>query len=137
MAARELHSIATEWHHVDAADAVLGRLATRVALLLLGKHRAEWQRHLVAPVYVVVTNTDRVALTGKKEQQKLYRHHTGYPSGVRTQAAAAVRQRDSRRLVRIAVEGMLPKNSLRPRRMTHLKLYRGADHPHQAQLGGV
>ncbi|MBI4022304.1 MAG: 50S ribosomal protein L13 [Candidatus Andersenbacteria bacterium] len=123
-----------EWHHVDAAGAVLGRLATRVAGLLIGKHRLDWQQNTVAPVYVVVTNTNSVILTGKKEEQKLYHHYTGYPGGIKKRTPAAVRQRDSRRMVRLAVEGMLPKNSLRPVRLGHLKLYTGATHPHEAQV---
>lgn len=126
--------IEMEWHHVDAAGAVLGRLATRVAKLLLGKHRLDWQKNIVVPVYVVVTNTNDVVLTGKKEKQKLYHHHTGYPGGVKARSAADVRKRDSRRLVQLAVEGMLPKNSLRQLRLGHLKLYTGATHPHEAQL---
>lgn len=125
---------AVEWHHFDAADAVLGRLATKIATLLIGKHQPEWQQHAVAPVYVVVTNTDRVVLTRKKEQQKMYRRYTGYPGGLREETALHLKQRDSRRMIQLAVEGMLPKNSLRARRMGHLKLYRGADHPHAAQL---
>lgn len=126
--------VVSEWHHLNATDAVLGRLATTIATLLIGKHQLQWQRHAVAPIYVVVTNTDRVALTGKKEQQKMYRRHTGYPGGLREETAGRLRQRDSRRLIRLAVEGMLPKNSLRAKRLDHLKLYRGADHPHAAQL---
>lgn len=131
---REQSQPAAEWHHLDAADAVLGRLATNIANLLIGKHRTAWQARDVALVYVVVTNTDRVALTRKKAQQKMYRHHSGYPGGLKEETAGHLRQRDSRRLVRLAVEGMLPKNSLRARRLHHLKLYRGADHPHAAQL---
>ena len=123
-----------EWHHLDAGNRVLGRLATEIAQLLLGKHRVDSRRNTVAPVYVVVTNTDRVALTGNKEHDKVYRHYTGYPGGLKERSAADVRQRDSRRLVKHAVAGMLPKNSLRDKRLSHLKLYAGDAHPHEAQL---
>lgn len=124
-----------EWHHIDARGKVLGRLAVEAAKLLLGKHRIDWARHKVAPVYVVITNTDQVELTGKKEKQKVYRHHTGYPGGLKERSIAQQRRRDSRRIVAGAVSGMLPKNSLRNVRMQHLKLYAGAEHPHAAQLG--
>lgn len=128
-------SALTEWHHFDASDKVLGRLSTEIAQLLLGKHRVDMRRHTVAPVYVVVTNTDRVVLTGNKEHDKMYRRYTGYPGGIRERSAADVRKRDSRRLVEHAVAGMLPKNSLRAKRLSHLKLYPSEEHPHEAQLG--
>ena len=124
-----------EWHHLDAKGKVLGRLATEAALLLQGKHRSDFQRHLVAPVYVVVTNTDEVVLTGRKEDQKQYRHYTGYPGGLRERTVREQRARDSRVIVSAAIEGMLPKNNLRSERMKHLKLYPTADQPHLPQLG--
>jgi large subunit ribosomal protein L13 len=113
---------------------VLGRLATDVARLILGKHRLDFTRHQVAPVFVIVTNTDKVALTGRKEEQKLYQHFTGYPGGLKSRPVAKQRTLDSRRIVWEAVFGMLPKNSLRAERMNHLKLYAEAEHPHEAQL---
>jgi len=124
-----------EWHLIDANDKVLGRLATEVAGLLLGKHRLDFARHHIAPVFVVVTNTDTVALTGRKEQQKEYHHFSGYPGGLKTRTVAEQRKRDSRKIVFAAVYGMLPKNSLRSERMNHLKLYATDKHPHQAQVG--
>lgn len=127
-------TISAEWHLVDADGLVLGRLATKIARLLLGKHRLDFTRHRVAPVFVVVTNTDRVVVTGRKEDQKLYQHFTGYPGGVRSRSVREQRRRDSRQLVFEAVLGMLPKNSLRDTRMNHLKLYARAEHPHRAQL---
>ena len=123
-----------EWHQIDAKKRVLGRLASEVAQLLLGKHRVDWAAHTVAPVYVVITNVDKVVLTGKKEQQKMYRHYSGYPGGLKERTAAEQRKRDARRIVEEAVSGMLPKNNLRDERMRHLKLYMGTKHPHQAQL---
>lgn len=123
-----------EWHHIDADHKVLGRMATKVAGLLIGKHRPDFAPNKVMPVYVVITNTDTVTLTGRKEQQKMYRHYTGYPGGLKERTAREVRQRDSRKLVADAVFGMLPKNSLRTDRMLHLKLYTGKDHPHLPQI---
>src|SRR3989344_753438 len=123
-----------EWHHLDAAGKGLGRLANQAAQLLLAKQRVDAMPHTIAPVFIVITNTDRVVVTGKKEEAKVYRHNTGYPGGVRERTLAEQRQRDSRRLVRAAVAGMLPKNSLRDKRLLHLKLYTGPEHNHQAQL---
>ncbi len=123
-----------EWHLVDARDQVLGRLATRIASLIIGKHRPDFAKHTIAPVYVIVTNTDHVVLTGKKEDAKMYRHYTGYPGGLRERSVREQRARDSRVIVEQAVYGMLPKNNLRDERMRHLKLYPGTEHPHQAQV---
>lgn len=123
-----------EWHVIDAKDKIVGRLATRIAVLLQGKHRPDYQPHQVAPVYVVVTNTNKVALTGRKEEQKMYRRYSGYPGGLRERSAKQVRAKDSTRLVREAVFGMLPKNSLRKLRILHLKIYPTAEHPHVAQV---
>lgn len=123
-----------EWQLINAEGKVLGRLATEVAHLLLGKHRLDFTRHQIAPVFIVITNTDLVALTGHKEEQKMYHHFTGYPGGLKSRSVKEQRVRDSRKIVHEAVYGMLPKNSLRDKRMNHLKLYAGAEHPHQAQL---
>ncbi len=123
-----------EWHSLDAENQVLGRLATEAAKLLLGKHRPDSKRNIVAPVYVVITNTDKIALTGRKETKKIYTHYTGYPSGIRERSVQEQRRRDSRRIIKSAVSGMLPKNSLRDKRLSHLKLYPSAKHPHAGQL---
>lgn len=123
-----------EWHHVDAKNKVLGRLATKLASLLIGKHRRDYAPNKIAPVYIVVTNTDHVTLTGNKEVQKKYYRYSGYPGGMKSRTVADQRRRDSRRLIEAAVFGMLPKNSLRDKRILHLKLYPGADHPHMPQL---
>ncbi len=123
-----------EWHLFNAEGMVLGRLATKVAHMLLGKDRLDFTRHQIAPVFIVITNTDLVALTGHKEDQKFYHKFSGYPGGLRSRSVREQRTRDSRKIVYEAVYGMLPKNSLREKRMYHLKLYAGAEHPHQAQL---
>lgn len=125
----------TQWHHLDAKDQVLGRLATKVATLLMGKHLPGYKLNAAAPVYVVVTNTDLVVLTGNKEDQKMYRHFSGYPGGLKERSVREQRRRDSRVIVQQAVYGMLPKNNSRDVRMRRLKLYAGADHPHLPQLG--
>lgn len=123
-----------EWHQFDASQIVLGRLATETAHLLMGKHRADYAANLVAPVYVVITNTDSVRVTGNKMEDKKYYRYSGYPGGIYTRTMKEQMARDSRKIVEAAVMGMLPKNSLRDRRLKHLKLYTGADHPHAAQI---
>lgn len=123
----------TEWHLIDAKDKVLGRVATQAATLLMGKHRTDWAAHTVVPVNVIITNADHVVLTGAKEQTKAYRWYTGYPGGLRRRSISDQRARDSRTIIREAVAGMLPKNSLRAKRLLHLKVYSGAEHPHMAQ----
>lgn len=128
---------APEWHLIDAQGKVLGRLAGQIAALLLGKHRLDFTRHQIAPVFIVVTNTKSVVLTGRKEEQKVYRHYTGYPGGLKERSVGEQRKRDSRKIVYAAVYGMLPKNSLRDKRMNHLKLYATDKHPHQAQVAPV
>lgn len=131
---RQAQATKMEWHVFDAKDKVLGRLATKVAGLILGKHRLDFANNRVAPVSVVIINTDQVALTGQKELQKVYYRHSGYPGGLKQRTVAEQRRKDSRRIVHDAVAGMLPKNSLRTERLGHLRLYAGSEHPHQAQL---
>lgn len=124
-----------EWHHVDAKGKVLGRLATQVATLLTGKHRSDWAPNVVAPVYVIITNTDQVLVTGAKEDQKMYRRYTGYPGGLRERSLREQRKRDSRKIIEDAVSGMLPKNNSRKLVLRHLKLYPTDKHPHLPQMG--
>ncbi|MEK7557388.1 MAG: 50S ribosomal protein L13 [Patescibacteria group bacterium] len=127
----------SEWHLLDAKNKILGRLASEVAHLLLGKHRADFAKHVIPSVNVIVINAKDVAVTGRKETQKLYRHHTGYPGHLKERTLAEQRRRDPRRIVQLAVQGMLPKNGLRKARMSHLKVYAGAEHPHMAQVEKV
>lgn len=119
-----------EWHHLDASKIVLGRLATQAAHLLLGKHRVDSAPHKVTPVFVVVTNSDAIQVTGNKLSQKQYYRYSGYPGGIYSRSLADQMRRDSRRVISDAVFGMLPKNSLRNERMKHLKIYTGSEHPH-------
>lgn len=122
-----------QWWVCDAQDAVLGRLATRVAATLRGKHRPHFAPHVDAGDFVVVLNAANVRLTGNKLQAKLYHRHTGYPGGVKSLTAEEMLKKHPTRVVRKAVEGMLPKNRLGRRLATKLKIYAGSDHPHDAQ----
>jgi large subunit ribosomal protein L13 len=122
-----------QWHVVDADGKTLGRLATRVARLLLGKDKPIFTPFLDTGDYVIVVNAAKVRLTGKKLTDKLYRHHTGYPGGLRSIAAGDLLAKHPERVVREAVVGMLPKSKLGRAMRKKLKIYRGPDHPHQAQ----
>jgi large subunit ribosomal protein L13 len=123
-----------KWYLVDAQDAVLGRLATRVATILRGKHRPIFTPHVDTGEYVIVINAEKVKLTGRKLQQKIYHRHTGYPSGVRSITADKLLQSShADRVVQSAVRGMLPKNTLGRQMYSKLKVYAGPDHPHAAQ----
>jgi large subunit ribosomal protein L13 len=121
------------WHVIDATDIVLGRLASQVAILLRGKHKPTFAPHVDTGDFVVIINADKVALTGaKREQKKAYRH-SGYPGGLRAVGYAELLERNPERAVEKAVRGMLPKNTLGRAQLGKLKVYRGPEHPHQAQ----
>jgi large subunit ribosomal protein L13 len=122
-----------QWHIIDADGRVLGRIATQAARLLQGKHKAEWTPFLDRGDHVIVVNASKVKLTGSKEEQKLYRYHSGYEGGLREERAKIVRQKDSRRIVEEAVRGMLPKTKLGSAMYGKLKVYAKSDHPHAAQ----
>jgi large subunit ribosomal protein L13 len=124
---------ARRWYVADADGQVLGRLATRIAMVLRGKHNPAFSPHLDAGDFVVVVNAGKVRLTGKKLAEKQYVRHSGYPGGVRRATAAEVLTKHPTRVVREAVVGMLPKNRLGRRLATKLKVYAGPDHPHHAQ----
>ena len=130
---REAARAARRWFLADADGQVLGRLASRVAAVLRGKTNPRFAPHVDAGDFVVVVNAAKIRLTGTKVQQKEYIRHTGYPGGVRRARAEEVLAKHPTRLIREAVEGMLPKNRLGRRLATKLKVYAGADHPHQAQ----
>jgi large subunit ribosomal protein L13 len=121
------------WFVLDADGAVLGRLATQAANLLRGKGKPTFTPHVDCGDFVIVINAAKVKLTGSKESDKLYRRHTGYPGGVRSLRAEEVRARHPERLIEEAIGGMLPKNRLGRALVTKLKIYPGAEHPHQAQ----
>ncbi len=126
-------SIKREWYVVDARDVVLGRLAARVAAVLRGKHRPQFTPHADCGDHVIVINADKVRVTGRKETQKVYYRHSGYPGGLKSITMEKQRQKHPERIVEAAVRGMLPKNALGRQMFRKLKVYAGADHPHAAQ----
>ena len=125
--------ISSHWHLMDAEGAVLGRLSTRAATLLSGKQRPDWAPHRDSGDHVVVVNAERIRLTGKKLQQKMYRRHTGYPGGLKEISAENLLKKHPERLIEIAVAGMLPKTRLGHRMIRRLKVYCGPEHPHVGQ----
>ncbi len=125
--------IVRQWHVLDAQDMVLGRLASNAALLLMGKHKPTYTPFLDTGDHVIVINASKVRLTGRKDDQKIYRHHTGYPGGLVEIGARKVRATRPIRMVEDAISGMLPKNKLGKQMYRKLQVYAGDKHPHQAQ----
>ena len=121
------------WFVVDATDQVLGRLATRVAKVLSGKHRPSWVPYLDTGDFVVVTNAEKVRLTGNKAEAKVYHRHTGYPGGLKSVVAKDLQAKYPERLIEEAVRGMLPHTKLGRKQFKKLKVYKGGSHPHEAQ----
>ena len=126
-------SVQRQWHVIDADGLVLGRVATEAARLLQGKHKAVYTPHIDTGDHVVIVNAATVRLTGRKEEQKLYRYHSGYEGGLREERAKDVRQKNPVRLVEEAVRGMLPKTKMGEAMWRKLKVYAGGDHPHASQ----
>jgi large subunit ribosomal protein L13 len=126
-------TVTRRWHVIDADGQVLGRVATRAARLLQGKHKATYTPFLDTGDHVVIVNAGKVKLTGRKEEQKVYRRHSGYLGGLKEQRAGTVRAKNPVRLVEEAVRGMLPKTKLGDAMYRKLKVYAGKDHPHAAQ----
>ena len=126
-------SVDSRWHVIDAEEQVLGRIATAAARLLQGKHKASYTPFIDTGDHVVVVNASRVKLTGRKDEQKIYRRHSGYEGCLREERAKIVRQANPVRLVEEAVRGMLPKTRLGDAMYRKLKVYAGPDHPHAAQ----
>jgi large subunit ribosomal protein L13 len=122
-----------DWYVIDATDVVLGRLATHVATLLRGKHKATFAPHVDGGDFVIVINADKVALTGNKREQKLAYTHSGYPGGLRAVAYGDLLEKHPERVVEKAVRGMIPKTSLGRTQLGKLKVYAGSEHPHAAQ----
>ncbi|NES19797.1 MAG: 50S ribosomal protein L13 [Symploca sp. SIO3E6] len=121
------------WYLVDAADMRLGRLASEIAMVLRGKNKPSYTPHMDTGDFVIVINAEKVVVTGKKRDQKLYRRHSGRPGGMKTETFAKLQARIPERIIEKAVKGMLPKNSLGRKLFTKLKVYAGETHPHQAQ----
>jgi len=124
----------TKWHLIDLEDKTLGRLATRIATLLIGKHKPTYLANLDDGDYVVAINSDKLKLSGNKLNDKRYNRHSGYPGGFKSETAKELMVRDSRKLVERAVRGMLPKNKLQSIRLTRLKVYPGKEHPYEGQI---
>jgi len=122
-----------KWHLVDADGKTLGRLATRVAILLRGKNKPIYAPHQDTGDFVVVINAKKVFLTGKKWKEKIYTHHSGYPGGLKQASAEKIAQKKPERLITMAVQGMLPKTKLGKKLIKKLKVYAGNAHPHEAQ----
>ena len=121
------------WHLVDAEGQVLGRLASRVAQLIRGKHKATFVPHLDNGDFVVVTNAEKIRVTGNKEEQKTYFKHSGYPGAGKEISLKALRAKHPERIIQNAVKGMLPHNSLGRQQFKKMKVYAGTEHPHEAQ----
>lgn len=126
-------TISREWHVIDAEGQVLGRLATRVATLLMGKHKALYTPFLDVGDHVVIVNADKIVLTGNKMDDKVYYRHTGYPGGIKEARARRVMREHPTRLIESAVRGMVPKTKLGRQMLTKLRVYAGPEHPHEAQ----
>ncbi len=122
-----------EWYLVDATGKTLGRLASEIAKILMGKHKPTYTPHVDGGDFVVVVNAEKIHATGKKLDKKIYYKHTGYPGGLKETTLREMLQKKPEEVIRLAVRGMLPKNKLRDRRMKRLKVYAGPEHPHKAQ----
>lgn len=126
-------TVESRWHVIDASGKAVGRVATQAARLLQGKHKATYTPFIDTGDHVVIVNAATVKLTGSKEEDKIYRHHSGYSGGLREERAKVVRQRRPTRLLEEAVRGMLPKSRLGDAMYRKLKVYAGSDHPHAGQ----
>jgi large subunit ribosomal protein L13 len=126
--------IEREWWVIDAADKTLGRIATQIVNLLMGKHKPIYALHIDTGDYVVVINAAKVKVTGKKAEQKVYYRHSGYPGGLKSQRFEELFSKDPVRVIELAVKGMLPHNRLGRAMFKKLKVYPGNEHPHQAQI---
>jgi large subunit ribosomal protein L13 len=132
-----IKEIEKKWHLVDATDKVLGRLASEIASRLRGKHKPTFSTFMDNGDFVVVVNAEKIQLTGKKWDDKQYHHHTGFMGGLKTMNAKEMLEKKPTEILRMAVKGMLPKNSLGRAQLKKLKIYAGAEHPHEAQQPAV
>ena len=126
-------TVERDWYVIDAAGKTLGRLATEVARRLRGKHKPVYTPHVDTGDYIIVVNADKVHVTGKKETDKVYYHHTGFPGGIKSITLGKLRQKQAERIIEIAVKGMLPKNRLGRAMYRKLHVYAGPEHRHAAQ----
>lgn len=125
--------VEAKWYLIDANGKTLGRLASTIANILRGKHKPEYTSHIDTGDFVIVINADKIKVTGKKETQKIYHHHTGYPSGLRSISYKDMMEKHPTRALEKAVKGMLPHNTLGDEQFQKLKIYAGSEHPHEAQ----
>lgn len=123
------------WHVIDASGKTLGRLASEVATILMGKHKPTYSPHLLSGDFVIVLNASKVRVSGKKGEQKLYYRHSGYPGGLKSTTLGKMVETHPTRVIEYAVKGMLPHNRLGRQMMKRLKVYAGDTHPHQGQVG--
>jgi large subunit ribosomal protein L13 len=126
-------SVDHQWYLVNAGGKVLGRMATGLAKILRGKNKAIYSPHMDTGDFVVVINANKISLTGKKMKDKIYYHHSGHPGGIKAVSAEKLLAKKPTELIRLAVKGMLPKNSLGRQMIRKLKIYAGSNHPHEAQ----
>jgi large subunit ribosomal protein L13 len=127
------YEIDKKWYLIDASNKILGRLASEIATILRGKHKAIFTSHMDAGDYVIVVNADKVAFTGAKLDKKIYYRHSGYVGGLKETTARQMLEKKPENIIMLAVKGMLPKTSLGRRQLKKLKIYAGPNHPHQAQ----
>lgn len=127
------HEVKRDWYMIDASDKILGRLATEIARRLRGKHKAEYTPHVDTGDYIVVTNAEKVVVTGRKFKEKMYYHHSGFPGGIKSISFDKLLEKNPVSIIERAVKGMLPKNPLGRDMYRKLKVYVGNEHPHTAQ----
>ncbi|HEL8471851.1 TPA: 50S ribosomal protein L13 [Legionella pneumophila] len=127
------NEVKRDWFVVDASEKVLGRLATEIARRLRGKHKAEYTPHVDTGDYIIVTNAEKVVVTGRKFKNKMYHHHTGFPGGIKSASFEKLQDKNPTKIIELAVKGMLPKNPLGREMYRKLKVYDGSEHPHTAQ----
>lgn len=130
-------SVVKKWWVVDAADQTLGRLASRLALILQGKHKPIYTPHIDTGDFIIVLNAEKIGISGKKLDQKIYYRHSGYPGGQKATVLSDLLRKNPDRVIRHAVKGMLPKNRLGRAQLKKLKIYTGTEHPHSAQMPQV
>ena len=127
------NKIERKWYIVDAENKILGRLASKIAVILMGKNKPIWSQHLDTGDFVVVINAEKIKVTGKKLTDKTYRKHSGYPGGLKEESLSSLLQKSPETVINIAVKGMLPHNKLGSQIIKKLKVYKGDKHPHEAQ----
>jgi large subunit ribosomal protein L13 len=130
---RTRQDVDRSWHHVDADGQILGRMATSIATVLMGKHRPDYTPHVDCGDFIVVTNAAKIVLTGRKAEQRMVQRYSGYPGGLNERPVGDVLKKYPERVVETAVRRMLPKSRLGRQMMSKLKVYAGTDHPHHSQ----